>query len=429
MTTLQPPPTPVVQPAPPRQALWWAFGLCWAGGAFAGMDATMMLVLRPEALAELGAGAGAGRDAAIINALYMLGWAVGGVAIGTMSDRIGRVRAMALSISLYAVFTGLAGLAASWEQLLVLRFVAGMGVGGELVAISTYMAEIWPARTRAIAMGCLVTAFQAGILFAGAVTGWAEGWRSALFLGALPALLIAPLKLTLHESGRWQQARALGERRPGLLSSWRELARGDARRLWVGLLAFGGFQMAYWAALAWLPTWVERLPGVTAPLAAGAAVLASHGVGAIGGALVAGLLATALGRRPTLLLAFAGSLATSTLLFLTNRAFSPIIAWEAAAFGVFAGMAYGVLYLYLPELFPTRLRATATGLCMNLGRLPTAIAILSVGVLVGLLGGYAHAAAVFGIGHVVALAAALFGPETRDRSSLDDDHSKVPTSK
>ncbi|MDX1921077.1 MAG: MFS transporter, partial [Candidatus Caenarcaniphilales bacterium] len=140
------------------------FVCCWLGGIFDGMDSTLMSVVLPSAISELIGSTDklqVSQIGSYVGAIFLLGWTAGGVVFGYIGDKFGRVKSMIFSILLYAMFTGLSGLAQNWPQLACCRFLTGLGIGGELVSIATFLAEVWPERSRAIAVGALITSYQA----------------------------------------------------------------------------------------------------------------------------------------------------------------------------------------------------------------------------------------------------------------------------
>ncbi|MDX2084440.1 MAG: MFS transporter [Candidatus Melainabacteria bacterium] len=414
------------------RAPWWSginryhllvFLGCWLGGIFDGMDSTLMSVVLPVAIGDL---IGARDPQSIsqvgswVTTLFLVGWMLGGLLFGYLGDRLGRVKAMMLSILLYSLFTGLSGLVDRWELLALCRFLTGLGIGGELVTIATFLTEVWPSRSRAMAVGTLITSYQGGVFLAGSIHYVFEGWRTVFFVGALPALLVLFLRMTLKESDRWLMAQS--EAHPSKTTSdglWRRLFQPEHRRaVVVGSLAFGSLLVGYWASLAWIPAWVQslidaqQLQGLTH---ARSLATMAQGLAAMVGCTVAGWLCDRLGRRWTLSVAALGAFFASALLFLGNTTFSTIIYGQSAILGFFIGLLQSGLYIYLPELFPTKIRATGTGFCLNAGRLVTAIAVFNVGPLVGLFGGYAAAAFAFSLAYLVTCAAMLLGQETRHR--------------
>lgn len=415
---------------------WMVFIGCWLGGIFDGMDSTLMSVVMPIALANLTGTtdkAVLGPIASYVGCLFLLGWMAGGVLFGMIGDRLGRVKSMIFSILLYALFTGLAGFAQNWPQLAICRFLTGLGIGGELVSISTFLAEVWPARSRAIAIGVLITSYQAGVFIAGGINTLIQDWRTVFFIGALPAVLVIFLRLALRESEQWVAAKARHERET--TSHWRRMfAREHARSLLAGSLIFGGLLIGYWASLSWIPFWIQDiLPGGGQGNERGIATM-YQGVAAVVGCCLAGVFSDWLGRRTTILFSYLGCFAASALLFLTNSAFSTTIYWESALLGFFIGLAQAVMYIYLPELFPTLIRASATGFCLNAGRLVTALSVFFVGDVVQWImkeqlgetlfgqpqmSAYATAAFLFSLAYLIAVAAAFIGAETKGRALLD----------
>ncbi|MBO9542025.1 MFS transporter [bacterium] len=387
----------------------FAFLACWLGGVFDGLDSTVMAMAMPQALGELLGGAGpavVGLVGGWISSAFLLGWMLGGLGFGYLGDRIGRVKAMVISVGLYSVFTGLAGFSPNWQVLLVCRFLTGIGVGGELVAITTYLSEVWPERSRAIAVGALITSYSTGVFLAGALHYRIHDWRLLFMVGALPALLAVLLRWGLREPERWQAQRGA----PGRLLK-HLLAPEHRKGLLVGAVAYTSLLVGYWGTLAWVPTWAQALPG--SPAEVRSLVTLWNGVGSIVGCLLAGVLAQALGRRKGLMLGFAGAFGAAFWLFAGHGAFSPRVYAATAMLGLCLGLTQAGLSVYLPELFPTAIRGSAAGFCLNVGRLVTAIAVLGVGPLVALFGGFGPMALVFAGIFWVGLVAAWLGTETK----------------
>lgn len=397
---------------------------CWLGGIFDGMDSTLMSVAMPVALAELTGTtdkATVGAIASYVTSIFLFGWMLGGVLFGVIGDKMGRVKSMIFSILLYATFTGLAGFAQSWEQLAVCRFLTGLGIGGELVSISTFLTEVWPSRSRAIAIGVLITSYQAGVFIAGSINTVFDDWRTVFFIGALPALLVIFLRMAMRESDKWVEARERHESREERSSHFRAMFRPEnVKGLVVGGLIFCGLLIGYWASLSWIPVWIQDLIGPNGGTGNERGIATVYqGVAAVIGCSMAGVFSDWIGRRATILFSYLGCFAASALLFLTNSTFSPAIYWESALLGYFIGLAQAIMYIYLPELFPTLIRASATGFCLNVGRFVTAVAVLFMGPLVNALGGYGMAALAFACAYLLSVVAAIFGDETRGRPLLD----------
>lgn len=402
----------------PKSALAVLFSLCWFSNYFGGMVSTLLSAYLPDAVLDL---VGRLEEAALseigsyVGALYLIGWALGGVTFGYLGDQIGRVRAFAGTFLLYAVFTLAASFVKSWQLLVACRLLAGFGVGGTLVVSAVLVAEVWPDRTRAVALGVLAVGFPIGIMSAGIVNYLVADWRTAFLLSAVPLGLALLAALVLREPGRTLSAAAAGTADPVGAGRFVQLFRPPHRATFlVGATIFGSMLVGIWAVFSWLPTWAQSLIGMDqdGQQQRGLLMMLLGGGGIIGG-IVGGFLANALGRRRSLLIAFAGAFAASFLLFKTNDAFSSIIYAETAFLAVFFGISQGILTAYVPELFPAAIRSTATGVCFNAGRVVTAGAVFFVGVLVPVLGGYGNAVFVFSLTYVLGFVAALFGKETK----------------
>jgi MFS family permease len=390
--------------------LIWAFLASWLGGVFDGMDSTLMGMVMPVAIGDLTGLTTPGDVARIgswITAIFLIGWTLGGFVFGWVGDRWGRLKAMLLSILLYSAFTGLAGLSHSWEQLALCRFLTGLGIGGELVSIATYLSEIWPARSKSLAIGALITSYQAGVFLAGLIQHSVPGWREVFFAGALPALLVLVFRLTLKESDQWEAHAS--ETQPGLLPT----LKLHQRNLLLGGLAFTGLLVAYWASLGWIPAWIQSMVGGKAVEERSTATM-FQGAAAIIGCLTGGWLSGLWGRRRSIQVASLLGIASSLVLFGCNQTFTPWVYGGNALLGFSTGWAQAALYVYLPELFPTAIRAMATGICLNMGRVLTAVAVLLAGSLVQWFGGYATACMVFACFYLITFGVLFLTPETKN---------------
>lgn len=391
------------------------FAACWLGGLFDGMDSTFLSAVQPKAVAELLHTSDQGMVssyASYISSSFLFGWMFGGIFFGMIGDKLGRVRSMLFSILIYAVFTGLAGLSEEWWHLAVFRFLTGLGIGGELVSITTFLSEVWVERSRAIAIGVLITSYQAGVLLAGIIVREVEYWRHVFYIGAIPAVLTIFLRLSLKESEKWSEVHKKDHAELSLLHE--VLSPAHRRNAWIGALCFGGLLIGYWASLSWIPQWIQSMLGADykGNVERGNALF-WEGLLAMAGCASAGWISNRIGRRNTIMLSYTGCFVASALLFLSNKSFSEIVYVQTALLGYFIGLAQAIMYIYLPELFPTRIRATAVGFGLNAGRFATALSVLFVGLIVTYSGGYGNAAFIFAIPYLIAVVAALFAKETR----------------
>ena len=358
-------------------------------------------------------------------ASFLVGAALGGWMFGWLGDRVGRVRGMMFSVLAYAGFTGLCGLAQDPWQLAALRFLASLGMGGEWALGVALVMESWPHSLRPLLAGLIGASANVGFLLTAVlVKGVAAvglqvedgGWRWVLGLCALPALLTFFLRVFVPESEKWQQAAASAPR-PGMMAIFTPALR------WRSILAatLSGIPLIVtWGAIAWMiPHWVDSMPK-TQPWINAAAAQASSATGAIFGALTGALLAHYLGRRRTYSLLSIGALLCCAYIF---RWYFPagvkpradvgfLIA--VALTGFFTASFYGWLPLYLPELFPTRVRATGQGFGYNFGRVIAAAGALYVSHLLQNVfhGDYAQAGAIISLIYLAGLVVIWFAPET-----------------
>ncbi|MFM7468751.1 MAG: MFS transporter [Vampirovibrionales bacterium] len=403
-------------------AHWLVFWGCWLGGAFDGMDSNLFSVMLPDALKALmhhPTPEGMAHWGSVISFVFLMGWMLGGLLFGYVGDRWGRVKAMIASILLYSLSTGLAALATDPTQLAAFRFLTGLGIGGELVSIATLLSEVWPERTRALAVGSLLTSYQMGVLLSGVLAKYITDWRLVFIVGALPALSTVFLRLKMEEPEKWQQAQAVLTTEEGQIffkALWAMLWHDPTlrKRVWVGGGVFGALLIGYWASLVWIPTWVHGLTGV--PQDAKAIATIWHGGFAMVGCVLAGPILNRLGRRWGICLGFLACFLASALLFMTHPVFKPSVYWMDGLLGGAIGFTQAGLYIWLPELFPTKVRATGMGITLNMGRVCAALAALNVGVMVMFFhGDYGKAALSFASVYLIGAWIALWGDETRGK--------------
>ena len=395
------------------------------------MDSTLYaLVLQPalqELLKNQSPGGVTQQDiglyGGIIFSIFLIGWALGGIVFGVLADRFGRTRVLVWTILIYAVFTGLAALSQSWWQLALFRFITALGIGGEWAAGAALVAEVWPESKRAKAAGLLQSAWAAGFLLAALITLVLRhaGWRPIFLVGICPAFVALLVRLWVKEPERWVKANASD----GLAaaSSWRKLAElftpSQLRSTLVGSgLAFVAV-FGLWGATNWTPTLVRSLPDLAHYDSAAAYTAVSYATmllnaGALAGYLSFGPLAERFGRRPIFGFMCLGSFIMLPLTFLVPRSYREVLALlPILGFfnnGIFSGFA-----IYLPELFPTAIRATGAGFCFNAGRILASAGPFVTGYLVSALGSFGRAASGVALIYLVGLVILLFARETRGR--------------
>lgn len=385
------------------------FVICFFSTALGGSVSTLMSVYLPVVIKDLQGPVPADEINAIsgyINAIFIFGWAFGGFTWGVISDKMGRKKALLLAIGSYGIFTILTGMMPTWWGVLLCRFFSGFGVGGVLVTSITLVSEVWPAKSKAVIIGILSIAFPVGIFSAGVINLIVSSWRSGFLVGVIPLTLAIIGALVLNESENWLNYRNDIANRENPLSKL--LSKNHRRELIVGSLTFGTMLIGLWAIFSWLPTWVQSL--ITDHDAAKERGLSMMclGMGGLTGGFFSGWLVNLLSIRRSMVICFAVCAGMSFILFKTNSTFSPVIYGEIAVLALFFGASQGVLSAYIPQLFSTGIKATATGFCFNIGRIFTATAVLFVGVLVSTLGGYGNALFIFSLVFIVGLLVVLF---------------------
>ena len=368
---------------------WLMFSICFLGNVMGGTASTLMSVYLPVLVKDL---LGTDRHgdlsqvSAYISALYFVGWAIGGLFMGVIGDRIGRAKSLALSISMFGLFTVLISVVNSWELVLVFRFLCGFGVGGMLVINNTLLSETWPARTRAVFIGILSIGFPVGIFSSGAVNYLVSSWRQGFMVGLIPLALGVLAFWIIRESEVWKQSGNSSEK-----FTLKQNLRNHRTQLLNGSIIFGSMLIGLWAVFSWVPTWVQSLlpSGSDGQRERGLSMMLL-GAGGLSGGFLSGWVANALGTRKAMLLCFGGCFILSCLLFKVNGSFNTITVVEIAMLSFTFGISQGLLAVYIPQLFAVSIRGMATGFCFNVGRFFTAAVVFFVGALVTTLGGYGN---------------------------------------
>jgi MFS family permease len=351
----------------------------------------------------------------LITALFLVGAAFGGIAFGWLGDRMGRVRAMTLSILTYSIFSGLCFFARTPWDLGALRFIAAFGMGGEWSLGVALVMESWARDKRPLLAGIIGAASNVGFTLI-AVIGYflkitQQNWRVVMIAGAAPALLALGVQLLVPESDRWKAAVREGTSKP-----LREVFSPALRRSTLLGITFASIALiGTWGSVQWLPLWADQLTGGKIP-SAKAVTLMTGGVGAIVGCVIGALFAGRFGRRPAFFGLCLLSLLVCGCLFRFVHDYNAVFLILVLFVGGITAAFYGWMPLYLPELFPTRVRATGQGLCYNSGRIFAAAGALAQGQLVANYGGsYARAGATITLVYALGLFLIWLAPETKDR--------------
>ncbi|MFN7923074.1 MAG: MFS transporter [Bryobacteraceae bacterium] len=321
-------------------------------------------------------------------AALMFGAAVGGIALGNLGDRIGRTRAMGVSVLVYSVFAAMGAWVQTQEQMLALRFLVGLGVGGMWPNGMALVAESWPSASKPLVSGVMAAALNSGILLLSQLARmWPitpDSWRWIFRLSGVPGLLGIVILLALPESPEWLAAREKVRKSAPPL---RELFRPALIRVTLAAIAVSVIPMVgAWAASKWMIPWADKVAGA-ANAEYKAATQGWWAVGAILGAFTGADLAQRLGRKRSYFLISIGAAVLTIAMFQLSAPLRPGFHLIVFLQGSVATLFFGWLALYLPEIFPVSVRATGSGLAYNFGRFATAVGVLGAGLLFSALGG------------------------------------------
>jgi len=376
--------------------------------------------------------------AGYILACTVFGWATGGVIGGIIADYIGRKRTMMLAILAYSLTTGLSAFAWDWESFAVLRFLVGVAIGSEWATGASIVSELWPDHSRGKGGGLLQCGAGIGGLLASGVwlliggTG-PSAWRWMYLIGVLPAFIVLWIRRNIPESPRWEEANerrraAHAQKQSGVVLEGVDAAltrftvvdlftdRSVRRPLILAFLMMFSVTFAYWGVGTFIPTYVGNVAtkaGLSAPYYSGLAGFITSGCGIVG-FISLGFLADAIGRKPTTMLWYLMCLVLTPLVYLWGQSQDiGVVLFLVGVFGFFTLGIWAWAPVWLPELFPTRMRGTAVAFAFNAPRFISCTGPLIAGTLIVGLGGYGMAATIIGLFFVLGVVAAPFLPETR----------------
>lgn len=351
-------------------------------------------------------------------AALMLGAAVGGIILGDLGDRLGRARALGVSVLFYSVFAGLGAYATSQHQMLLLRFLVGLGVGGVWPNAISLVSECWPDRSKPVIAGIMGAALNAGILGLSQVAQiWPitpDNWRWLFQIAAAPAALGLLAILALPESPAWKAERIHAKPRQPLLELF---APNLLRVTIIGSLLGTIPLLGAWAASKWMIPWADAMMSASQP-SYKSVVQGWWSLGAVLGSCCGSLVAHVLGRRLAYALISIGATVLTEIMFLGSMPGSSTFLYVVFLQGLVATLFFGWLPLYLPELFPTHVRAVGTGFSFNIGRFATAFGVLATGFLFTALGGsYAQVGAICALIYLSGAVVIWWAPNTSHRTA------------
>ncbi|MFO0946124.1 MAG: MFS transporter [Planctomycetota bacterium] len=350
---------------------------------------------------------------------FLLGAAAGGLLFGWLGDKIGRAKAMALSILCYSIITGLTAFVTTPMQLLVLRFLACLGVGGMWPTGVSLVAEAWSDVSRPTLAGLIGTAANVGFIILGflglAFDITPQSWRWVFLVGGLPAILGVFALFAVPESPSWLQGRTAGKTSTGP-SPVREILRPPLLSVTIIGILLGTIPVVgNWGGANWTVMWADKVAGASDP-ALKAWTQITRSSGAAIGSLIGGWLASLLGRRFTYFALSLAALLVSGYIFRFLSPGDPTFGTWVFILG-FVGVTYfGWLPLYLPELFPTNVRATGTGVTFNFGRILAVPGVLGAGSLLHLFDGdYSKVGTYTSLIYLAGMIVICFAPDTSQR--------------
>lgn len=374
------------------------------------LDQQIFLLFRQQALENL---LPEGTDPTVIKkfggyatSIFVAGWATGGLIFGSLGDKYGRAKMLTLTVLLYSVFTGLSALSQGWLDFAAYRFITGLGVGGVFGLAVALVADSLPDHARTGALGLLQALSAVGNITAGLISMWIgslikEGslspdtaWKMAFLMGSVPAFLCVFIQFRLKEPEKWIQAHAQSKISGKGMGSYISLL-GEAR--WrrpalLGMVLCISGVIGLWGIGFFAPELVGdvisnslKAQGVAPTEIASEAAhwkgmnSIVQNIGAFFGMIAFAWLAQRAGRKPTFAIGFVGAMIATWSYFEYFNGVGDI--WMSAIMGFFQLALFAGFAIYLPELFPTRLRSTGTSFCYNVGRFLAASGPFTMGVL------------------------------------------------
>jgi MFS family permease len=382
--------------------------------------------------------------AGAVIAITVFGWAIGGLLGGMLADYLGRKRSMTLTILAYSLLTGVSAFSWDWLSFAVFRFLVGLAIGSEWATGASIMAELWPAKARGKGGAFLQSGYPIGSILASGVwlaigTSGPDAWRYMYLIGVLPALIVFWIRRNIPESPRWEESNRRRRAAYDLRRQGAALQGEDAAlvrftlvdvfaepavrlRLFLTFVMSLSVTIGYWGVSTFVPSYVGSVATAAGLPAQRWAALAGlvQNLGALIGFASFGFLADAFGRKPTTILFYLMCLILTPIVYLWVQDIH-VLLFTLAVYGFFIQGVFSWTPIWLPELFPTRMRATAAGFIFNAPRLISAIAPLIAGTLIVSLGGYGKAATIIGLFYILGLIAVPFLPETKGKPLPEGD--------
>ena len=432
---------------------WFVFSMASLAWLFDCLDQQLFILARNDALKYLlppgSTGPTIKEYGGYATSIFVCGWATGGMIFGSIGDRIGRARTLTLTVLIYSLCTGLSAFSQGWIDFALFRFLTGLGVGGVFGLAVALVADSLPNSARTGALGLLqalsalgnITAglisMLMGRLVANQVIDAENSWKYMFLIGAIPAFLCVFIQFRLKEPEKWVKARNEGKLAGVKFGSYQSLF-GEAR--WrksalLGMMLCVAGVIGLWGIGFFSPELVGdvitnslREQGVAESEIAAAKAnwiginSICQNAGAFFGMIAFTWLAQRIGRKPAFVLGYLAAMLATVFYFQKFQGTSDV--WMSAVMGacqlgLFAGFA-----IYLPELFPIRLRSTGTSFCYNVGRFIAASGPFTFGILQKLLvpqdadaaerlSAFRNAASLMSLVFLIGIVVIIFLPETK----------------
>ncbi len=391
---------------------WFVFLIAALAWLFDCLDQQLFILFRDTALTNLmPEGSNVKAFGGYTTSIFVAGWATGGLFFGSLGDRIGRAKTLTLTVLLYSVFTGLSALSTSWVDFAVYRFITGLGVGGVFGLAVALIADTLPPAARTWALGALQALSAIGNVTAGLISMYLgtliatkqitsdQAWKYAFLVGAIPAFLCVFIQLRLKEPEKWVKAREAGRLSGAKFGSYISLlGPGRWRRPAIlGMLLCITGVIGLWGIGFFSPELVGDVinsslkgKGMSDTEIESQATYYKglnsiiQNVGAFLGMLSFAYVAQRTGRKFAFVIAFIGAFLATNLYFRMFQGVDQL--WMSGVMGFFQLALFAGFAIYLPELFPTRLRSTGTSFCYNVGRFLAATGPFTLGLLQQKLG-------------------------------------------
>lgn len=360
---------------------WYALFAGQAGWALDAFDVMLYAFCLTTIMKEWGHAPAA---AGFMVSVTLFASSFGGILFGAIADRIGRKKALMITVLVFSICSGLSGLAMNLVQLAIARTVLGLGMGGEWASGALLVSETWPAQHRGKAIGIMQSGWAIGYILAAIVAATilpAFGWRVVFFVGVLPALFTLWIRTKVDEPEIWLAAkREHAQKQKSDFGFFQIFGPELLRFTLISTLVSAFVMFAYWGLFTWMPGFlampVEK-GGAGLGIAKAPIWIIPMMIGAFFGYVTFGFIADRFGRRPT----FAVYLLVSAALVWVfgNTRDGTLLMVLGPFIGFFGSGYFSAFGAFISELFPTRARGSAVGFCYNAGRMMSALAPTVIG--------------------------------------------------